>query len=167
MRVFLDTLRSMARRIFALGFRGTFGEGSTESSGNLPSEVADEELLARFVFSRGHIRTSDSTLKPRAFEPERHPSTRNLELSVSRVDSLGEDAIWSIGAAIAVTRQCTLYARGEFTCALPKRVGLMVEPDEPPVRHAVIKGWPGTKNAWMSRAQEIAAEAKPVMAPKG
>lgn len=165
---FLAILRSMVRRTLALGFPGRSRAASSRFSGALPSEIPDSERLARFLFSKSHFRASDRTVKYHAFEPAADPDSGLRELSVSRIESLAESEIWSLGQVVASAGAParTLHGRGDFDASVPRKLGLRPESDEPPIRHAVIRGWPEEKNARMSLAQQLAAEARLTIAPK-
>jgi hypothetical protein len=99
----------------------------------LPEFVGDDETLVRFLPSSNHF--SAQRVKPAAFLP-----SADRETSVFRHsgDPVGE--LWAIGAehlggrsfhGAAIVRAC------EVRAAL-----LDVSADEPPPRHAVIRGWP-------------------------
>jgi hypothetical protein len=101
---------------------------------NLISTAVDEsELLARFIFSRSHIRTSDSTLKPDAFIPP-----INLELSVTRHIGLSVEEIWLAGTNARPS--ITLYGRADLQAIDARNTSLQVSSDPPPKNHAIITG---------------------------
>ncbi len=52
-----------------------------------------------------------------------------------------------------------LLARAELNVANITSVGLQVEVDDTPPRHANIIGWPLEKDEWMSLAQQLATFA--------
>ncbi len=120
---------------------------------NVP-DVGSDELLARYVLQRSHIRGSDQTLKPDAFIP--HPHT---DLSVTRHILATDAEVWSVGQQIAGARGRTLYGRGDFRTAVCLKHQLVVRaaPIEGNPNHADVSGWPGDKPAQKSIAQEIAA----------
>lgn len=73
---------------------------------------------------------------------------------------LTERKIWQLGELhVAQPRGKELQARADLSVATVVAVGLRVESQEPPPRHGNIIDWPIEKHVWMSRAQEIAAEA--------
>ena len=77
-----------------------------------------------------------------------------------RIPGLSEKEIWQFGdvyVAAVVGRK--ILARAELSVGQVDRIGLRVEPDEPPPRHANITGWASEKDRWMSQAQELAALA--------
>ena len=92
-------------------------------------------------------------MKARAF----HPAPSDHKKSVFRVRGLTEHEIWKLGDMyVALPRGKELRARAELLVEQITGVGLRVEPEEPPPRHANIVGWPEEKHEWMSRAQELA-----------
>ena len=115
--------------------------------------IRPKEQLARFIFYKGWIRSSDSTIRPDAFIPHPYP-----DLSVTRHNDLSEQQLWAIGQNIAISRQKPLLGRADvFACAVTSQ-SLEIAPD--PVddnpNHAVIFGWPADKAAQKSIAQQLA-----------
>lgn len=119
-----------------------------------------DELLARFVVFRGHVR-ADGTVKSDAFLP---PS--DLQLSVTRHRGLSEDQLWDRGQQVAkaraVERSASLIGRADLTAELTSIQGLRVDPAPLPddLNHANIVGWPAEKPAQKNVAQRLAAGAK-------
>lgn len=132
----------------------------TQEGALLP--VADQELLARFVLFRRHIRTSDQTVKPEAFIPYPRP-----ELSVTRHLGLAEAELWELGQAVADQRAITLHGRADVRASTVRRQSLRIEPTPEPRNHANITGWPADKSAQKVIALEIAAASKYVPNPSG
>lgn len=82
------------------------------------------------------------------------------ELSVFRVQGLGETEIWDIGRNYVSRPQGkTLRGRGEVTASLVQQQGLVVEADDIPPRHANVLGWPLEKSARKLIAVELANQA--------
>jgi len=132
-------------------------------SQNVP-EIRKDEVLARFVLSRSHVR-ANRTLKANAFLPP--PSG---ELSVVRHTDATEKELWSIGEDVALEREKTLYGRGDVTVTLILEMKLVVLsspifPENP--NHANVTGWPSPedKPARKIFAEEIAAAATFVPVP--
>ena len=100
----------------------------------LPDSVADDEDLARFLTQSNHFNTQ--VAKPAAFLPQ--PSSRNT--SVSRHARVPLNDLKALGTAAAGTRK--LYGAALFKAADVRSACLAVESSEPPLRHAVIAGWP-------------------------
>jgi len=130
-----------------------------------PSNVPDvhsEERLARFIFSKSHIRPSDNSIKHAAFLPP--PSG---ELSVTRHRDATDDEVWGIGRAVATVRERSLRGRADVVAARFLEKGLAVLPapemgrpnipDNP--NHANVVDWPLEKERQKLLALEIAAQA--------
>jgi hypothetical protein len=98
----------------------------------LPELVGDDERLARFLTSSGHF--NSQMVKPVAFLP-----SSDRETSVFRHEGEPNAALWAIGDE---------HLRDPFRGAAIVRAqdvraaSLEVTADEPPARHAVIRGWP-------------------------
>lgn len=126
------------------------------SPANVPP-VGAEELLARYVLQRSHIRTSDLTVKPDAFIP--HPYR---DLSVTRHRDATDGEIWNSGRIVATQTGKILHGRADVLAAVCNAQGLTVNaaplPDNP--NHADISSWPPDKAAQKMIALEIAASAK-------
>jgi hypothetical protein len=108
----------------------------------LPEIVADGEDLARFLTSSGQFNIQ--MVKPAAFLP----SIRGRETSVFRHGSEPLEALWTIGDAhLARFHGAAIVKVQDVRAAL-----LDVIADEPPPRHAAIRGWPGsTTIRWSKR----------------
>ncbi|RMF85055.1 MAG: hypothetical protein D6744_02060 [Planctomycetota bacterium] len=131
-------------------------------------DVEPEEMLARFILSRRHIRRGDDTIKPDAFVP--HPRD---ELSVTRHRDATDDEVWDAGWAVAEVQRRTLYGRGDVGVAAFLEQGLSVDaapvigdarlPDNP--NHANVTNWPDEKAQQKRLALEVAAQARLVRPP--
>lgn len=101
--------------------------------------------LARFAVRSGQI--TATLVKPKLLEPN-----RQLELSVFRVDGLGQEAIQEIGVDVVRRRPDAnrLYGWAELDEAAVQLVSLTVDDDNTPPRHANIIGWPttGPNGSW-------------------
>ncbi len=129
---------------------------SVEPPNNLPDDPAPEELTARFLVDGRHFREDKGQVKARAFQPARDNRT-----SVFRVAGLDEKGIWNIGDIhVAPRRNRPILGRAELTVGEITSVGLRLEPDNQPYRHANIAGWPPAKDEQKSLAQELAANAR-------
>lgn len=119
------------------------------------SPVASEELLARFILHRSHLR-QDWTVKPDAFIPHPWPN-----LSVTRHLYLSETELWKIARQVARQTEKTLHGRADVRASDFERQTLRVVAD--PVlgnpNHANVSGWPLEKSAQKAIAQEIAQAA--------
>jgi hypothetical protein len=100
----------------------------------LPEHVDDEEELSRFL-------TQSSQFNARMVKPAALlPNPRDGETSVSRHGHQPGDELWQLGLAAAGTRR--LYGAAIFEARVVRAAQLEVLADEPPPRHAVIRGWP-------------------------
>jgi hypothetical protein len=103
----------------------------------LPDIIADEEDLVRFLTQSSHFNIfQEPPIKPSAFLP----SPKDLETSICRHGIDPAERLWQCGVAAANGRK--LYGAALFKAKSAKIAALQVGPDEPPDRHAVIKGWP-------------------------
>ncbi|HET7231055.1 MAG TPA: hypothetical protein VFJ16_13675 [Longimicrobium sp.] len=114
-----------------------------------------DDHLARFILSRREFSPTHRRVKAVAFLPESRGSTT----SVFRIAGLAEPEIWKIGEKVADLREKTLHARADVTVWKVQEVGLSLDPDDTPPRHANIRGWPSDKAEQLSIAQQLAASA--------
>lgn len=113
--------------------------------------VAEEELLARFIIRKWHIR-SDGTLRPDPLIPYRH-----TDLSVTRHIGLNDSQIWALGENVAQQQQEVLYGRGDTQARVYLKERLTVDPDpvEGNPNHANVSNWPSDKPSQKLIALEI------------
>lgn len=126
----------------------------------LPEVVADDEDLARFLTSSSQF--TASAVKPVAFLPV----PRDRETSMFRHGSEPRAALWEVGDEYAAGSR-TIHGAAIVTAGAIGRAGLDVCSDEPPPRHATIRGWPWLeddpalqKAKQKERAARVAREAK-------
>lgn len=100
----------------------------------LPEQVADDEELARFLVQSNQYNTV--MVKPAAFLP----SPKDRETSVSRHGANPLDRLWELGTAAAGGRN--LHGAAIIRSQVVTEAQLTVDANEPPPRHAVIRGWP-------------------------
>ena len=124
----------------------------------LPEHVADEEDLARFLTQSNQFNASMA--KPAAFLP----GPKDRETSVFRHGREPSDSLWTIDLGAAGGRN--LYGAAIFKARVLSTAQLEVIADEPPARHAAIRGWPWIeddlelqKAQQMERAVLIASQA--------
>ena len=146
----------MVRNIFARLYRWLLRIGFRILPHSLPTEPTADEVTTRYLHQDGHFAASSGRVKPRAF----HPPREDHKTSVFRIAGLSERNVWQL-ADIYVTPAVkrTILARADVMVSHVRSVGLQVEPDEPPPRHANIAGWASEKDRWMSQAQELATLA--------
>lgn len=104
----------------------------------LPEVVDDLEELARFLTQSSQFNAKMA--KPAALLP----NPKDGETSVSRHGPDPRDELWQLGLAAAGTRP--LYGAIIFEARVVRAAQLEVLADEPPPRHAVIRGWPRVDN---------------------
>lgn len=126
-----------------------------------PNRVGQEESLGRYLNQRDHFFRPDNAVRPKAFLPP-----PDFRLSVFRIDGLSLEAVWDIWqrkVISAMPQQRTLYGIADIKVFKVQGKNLIIDPDNKPVRHANIIGWPeGPENKArrLSIAQELAAEAE-------
>ena len=119
--------------------------------------VDPSEHVSRFLIN-GDIRSSDNTVRHRAFLP----SASKLEISVFRISDLLEDAIWALAVEKVEPTRGKVIGRGDLTVSTIMGEGLRVRPDQNATsRHADIVDWPADRDARASIAQVLAAKASP------
>ncbi len=100
----------------------------------LPEQIDNDEDVARFlVYGR---QFSSTSVKPAAFLP----NPKDGETSVSRHGREPADQLWQLGREAAGNR--TLHGAAIIKAATVREATLELVADEPPERHAVIRGWP-------------------------
>jgi len=117
--------------------------------------VADEEMLARFILRREHVR-ADGTVKPDPFMPFKW-----VELSVTRHLGLDEQEIWDAGRGVAEETKTMLYGRAdlEATSFIRQRLRVLPRPLPQNPNHADVVDWPADKAAQKEIALLVAREA--------
>jgi hypothetical protein len=120
--------------------------------------VSDDEMLARFILFRDHIR-SDDTVRPDAFIPYRY-----IELSVTRHLGLSDSEIHGLGKEVAAEREKEYHGRADLKAAVARANRLNVVSSEPPRNHANIIGWPAEKSEQKLIALVLAEKARFVVA---
>lgn len=131
-------------------------EGSTRPSSVRFDQLPERgEILSRFIFSRSHFSPRQSRVKPGAFLPSR--DTR--ETSVFRTVGLDHREVRRTGEMVGGPSGRTLKAWGNVIAGVVFDVGLGVQPDNVPERHAAIIGWPEQKDEQITLAQQLAEAA--------
>lgn len=125
--------------------------------------VTDAELLARYVTTSRHFRSSDNTVKQDLFMP--HPY---IELSVTRHLNATESEIWEVGVDVAAQIERKLYGRSDIQACDCNIKSLQVTakpilPKNP--NHADIEGWPPAKQDQKAIALQLAASASKLIPP--
>ena len=107
----------------------------TNLPSGLPETIQDNEPIARFLTQSNYFKKD--RIDPSAFLP----SPRDKETSVSRHDREPIQALKSLGATVANASNRTLYGAAIISGKDVLRASLQITADEPPDRHAVIRGW--------------------------
>ena len=117
--------------------------------------VADEEMLARFILRREHVR-ADGTVKPDPFMPYKW-----VELSVTRHLGLDDRQLWDAGRGVAEETKTMLYGRAdlEATSFIRQRLRVLPRPLPQNPNHADVVDWPADKAAQKEIALLVAREA--------
>ena len=130
----------------------------------LPSALGSNESLARCLHQRDHFKLATHSVKPKAFEPP-----PNLRLSVVRIYSLSTQKVWTylqINVIDRMLQRRSLYGIADIKVLAVQATGLTVDPDNTPLRHASIIGWPegdSNKSKRKLLSQELASKAKLVL----
>jgi len=106
----------------------------------LPDTIQDDEPIARFLTQSGHF--SKTSVDPSAFLP----SKRGKETSVSRHGREPLGFLQSLGLAAVAASDRKLYGAAVILGRDVRQASLEIQSDEPPERHAVIRGWPWLEN---------------------
>lgn len=101
----------------------------------LPEQVADEEDLARFLTSSGHLRAS--AVRPAAFLP----NPKDGETSVFRHGATPLADLQTIGKTVAGEDR-RIHGAAIVKAKVVREAKLEVRSHEPPPRHANITDWP-------------------------
>ena len=118
----------------------------------LPDHVDDDEDLARFLTQSNQYNAIMA--KSAAFLP----NPKDRETSVSRHGRAPLETLWALGLDAAGGR--TLHGAAIFKAHVVRKAQLEVMADEPPPRHAAIRGWPwieGDPELQKARQKEIAS----------
>ena len=127
----------------------------------LPEKIDGEEDIVRFLMQSNHYNTH--CVRPVAFLPS--PITN--ESSVSRHGREPRRDLWALGDIAAGER--TLKGAGIFKASRVNSEGLRLDFDEPPPRHAAIRGWrldedpQVQKSKQLGQAQVLASAAGPAL----
>lgn len=112
--------------------------------------VGDEERLARFIYESSKFSSQKCRAKPGAFLPDNRGET-----SICRTSNLTDADVWAIGDRI---REIRSLARADFVALNATAHGLAIDavPEDGYPQHAVIVGWPASKDEQKALALELA-----------
>ena len=119
-------------------------------------DKSDEAPVARFAVESKKLKQDFAT--PKLFEP-----TRNLELSVYRIQNLSNQDVIHIGIGVAKTHPTSkaLYGWAELARSAIIEVGLSIDDDDNPKGHSTVIGWPEEVSKRKRYQQELASRAAP------
>jgi hypothetical protein len=116
--------------------------------GAIRPNISYGDLLSRFLTHKNHF--SSTRVKPSAFMP------KNQKLSVFMTDNLAAEEIWILGMKYVTPN---IYGRAELANTIISKIGLRVEQDDMPKRHAHITGWPNQKSEQKLYALKLAEKS--------
>lgn len=112
----------------------------------LPTEVDDNELLARFIYDS--IQVNRLGAKPSAFKPP-----PNLRLSVARKSA--DPLMELVQLAASYRDHKPAHGAAMVMAGKVRLAGLDIQSSEPPHRHAVILGWPVDEDEEEQRSKRL------------
>lgn len=85
----------------------------------------------------------------------------NKTTSVFRISGMSEVEIWDLGEKVVskALEEKTIYGFGQIFPKHIAKIGLLLDPNNIPPRHADIVNWPDEKSEQKLRAMELAKEA--------
>ncbi|WP_206999825.1 hypothetical protein [Trinickia mobilis] len=113
---------------------------------------------------------ADGTPKPKAFEPEWHPTLARYETSVCGLNGVSEDRLWHLGRTVRASANLTAIAALEIPVPQITAADLRCEaaPEIDYDGHGVILGWAADRDAKDERLaaqQELVAAVSQVKRP--
>ena len=118
--------------------------------------VDPEENLTRYILHSNNFSVSHGRVKYIVFMP-----APNGETSVFRISNLLDNEIWGIGDhEVAQKRSQPLLGRADILAFHILSNKLKIVPDNTPLRHANITGWPIEKSEQKLVAMELAENAQ-------
>lgn len=113
------------------------------------------ELLTRYITDRGHIRSSDNSVRHNLFVPP-----RTGQLSVYWISGLQESAVWDIGNTHIAPARGPIIARADINSLAVYDAKLSVHVTGiPHPRHAHIVGWDMSSTRLRLQAIKLARAA--------
>lgn len=126
-----------------------------------------DDGITRYLF-RKEYNAEKQIVFPDTFLPRHDPALNAPATSVFLTTGLSESDIWQNGQVhVAAVRNRTLLARGDLFVRNVTDIGLRVQEDKSPSKHANIIGWPDVEeyDVRLSLAQRLARETKLVPKP--
>lgn len=128
----------------------------------MAAPIVPEEPIARCLVQSNHYKPAAARVTERAFLPGPDGTT-----SVFRVLGLTPAEIWTLADRyVGQPSGRPVIGTGTLAARVVGEVGLVLEADDEPPRHAAISGWPEEKDARKSQAQLLAAAAALVVRPQ-
>jgi hypothetical protein len=127
-----------------------------------PSLVIEpQDPLARFFHQRNHFSPQKKLVHRKAFIP-----SKELTTSVFHIVGMPQDEVAEAGTEFVKEGHGTpCYGWARFLAAAVDPVGLRIDYNNVPPRHADLIGWPKEKEEQISIAQELAARSTLVEMP--
>lgn len=120
--------------------------------------VKESDRLSRFLFNRGsEFTVNPPRVKPGAFERD----DGEEGLSVFLTESMADDGVWLMGAGLRPHQ--TLKARADVSASHFLNAGLVLNPDNDPVRHVYVLGWPTDDVDELQKRKDLAQVASLVI----
>ena len=120
-----------------------------------------DDLLARFLTSRQHFSATKGIVKANGFMPP-----PELKLSVFQIHELSSTEVWQLGFKYCADPPLrNVHARADLPKESVGDVGLTLDMDNTPPRHASIAGWPAEKSKQKLHALQLAQRASLSIAP--
>ena len=113
----------------------------------LPEHIADDEHLARFLFQSNQFKAAE--VKSSAFMPHR----QSQETSVFRHGVTPLETLWALAGVAGAQRK--VYGAAILTARQVRAVALDLMADDPPARHAAIRGWPSVADPELQKALQL------------
>ena len=125
----------------------------------LPSAVAPDERITRYILNRRHIKAEKGEVKVDAFLPTNpKPEQTERQTSVYRTINCEETEIWSIGAEHVENpgKKRFILARGDLLAQTVYSQDLRIVPHPfPHPHHANIVNWPNGENSEHRKAKAL------------
>lgn len=119
-------------------------------------QVSPEENLTRYILYKKLFSIERRRVKYAVFMP-----TPNGETSVFRISNLSDNEVWDIGdKEVAQKRGKLVLGRADILAFHFLQKRLRIIPDDNPLRHANIVGWPEEKSEQKLIAMELAENAQ-------
>ncbi len=113
------------------------------------------EDFTKYIFNKSQFSSLNKRVKYSVFMP-----SSNRRLSVFRISGISVQEVWKIGETVGSQRASSLLARADIKATAVIDIGLEIDADDIPPRHANIVGWPDEDSEIKLRAVELAEKAQ-------